>query len=501
MSELVLVLDCGSTNITAAAVDGRGEIVSAVSEPNGPVSQPGGREDWLVWDVEKLWETVCRCSRRILDSVEAHRIRAVTATTWGADGAPVDECGRPTYPPIAWECPRTRPVAREVAGRFGERRLFGITGYKVISFNTLFDLAWLRENEPRALDGAHRWLMMPGLLSHRLCGEMSLDATTASTMMMLDLAEREWSPELLEIAGVDASLFPPLLYPGDVIGRVTAEAAERTALPEGIPVVASGHDTQFAPVGSGAGRDEAILSTGTWEICMLRTGEPATNDVAFEEGVLNEFDAVEGLYNPQLLMMGSGVLEWVRERFYDAELDRSEAYAQMIEEASSVPPGADGVTVAPSFVPDTGPLAKHETEGTILGLGLKTKRAHIYRAALEGLCFQLRHALEILKRATGFEPRRLRVVGGGSRNALWNRLRADVCRLPVVVTETKEATVVGAAVAAWTGCGRFDSLSEGEEALATRTRTLEPGGDAETYGELYERYRTIGPALSDFYAD
>jgi L-fuculokinase len=210
-------------------------------------------------------------------------------------------------------------------------------------------------------------------------------------------------------------------------------------------------------------------------------------------------DAVEGLYNPQLLMMGSGVLEWVRASFYPSVAERAQAYATMIGEAREVPPGAGGLMMVPSFKPDTGPTRKYGTEGTLVGIDLGTTRAHVYRAAVEGLCLQLRQALEIMREATGSAPSRLRVVGGGSKNELWNQLRADVCRMPVVITERKEAAVVGAAISAWTGAGRFTSIPEGMSKVPMPTVTVEPGPDAERYEEMYRRYGKIAPGLRDYY--
>ena len=513
--QVVLVLDCGSTNITAVAVDTGGRPVASASEPNGPAAQVGGREGWLVWDMDRLWKTVSSLSRKVCSEVGGKNVRAVTITTWGADGAPVATDGALTYPPIAWECPRTSALSGQVS-KAEARRLYDITGYQVISFNTLFKLKWLRENAPEALERADKWMMMPGLLSYRLCGEMSMDATSASTMMVMDLRasnempreprcasgrmEATWSAELLGAVGLDESFFPPLLYPGAVIGRVSSAASEDTAIPEGTPVIAAGHDTQFAPIGSGARPDEAVLSSGTWEILMLRTGEFKPNYVGFSEGLLTELDAVRGLYNPQLLMMGSGVLEWVRETLYGDVGDRAEVYGTMIEEASRLKPGAGGVMMVPSFVPDAGPTKKHHTRGTVVGLGLASTRAHVYRAALEGLAFQLRDALRILTAATGFEPAGIRVVGGGSRNELWNQIRADACGIPVSVTGHKEATVLGAAIAAWVGAGRFESLQQGQRSLATETIVIEPSEDADAYGELFERYVLLAPALKDFYS-
>jgi L-fuculokinase len=198
-------------------------------------------------------------------------------------------------------------------------------------------------------------------------------------------------------------------------------------------------------------------------------------------------------------MMGSGVLEWVRETLYAGADGRAGTYETMIEEASRLNPGSGGVMMVPSFVPDAGPTKKHGTRGTVVGLGLASTRGHVYRAALEGLAFQLKDALRILTAATGFEPAGIRVVGGGSRNALWNQIRADACGLPVSVTGHKEATVLGAAIAAWVGAGRFGSLEEGQRSLVTEASVVEPSADAGAYSELFERYALLAPALKGFY--
>ena len=193
------------------------------------------------------------------------------------------------------------------------------------------------------------------------------------------------------------------------------------------------------------------------------------------------------------------MLEWVRETFFPTLPQGGTAYETMIGEARDLAPGAEGVTLVPSFVPDSGPTRRYGTEGTLLGLGLTTERGHVYRAALEGLCFQLRGALGILKEATGFAPARLRVVGGGSKNDLWNQLRADVCRMPVVITERKEAAVIGSAIAAWVGAGRFESIPAGMAAIEMPSRTVEPSGAADAYDALAERYNLLAPSLKDFY--
>lgn len=498
--DLVVVLDCGATNARAIAVTVTGAIAGAAGRPNQPVPQPGGPEHWRIWPLPDLFDQLCAACREAVSGLDPQRVRAVTVTTFGADGAPVAADGSLTYPVISWQCPRTEALARRIADYLDPYELFRITGYQVIPFNTLLKLIWLRENEPAALERAQCWLMMPGLLSLLLCGERAIDPTAAGTMMAMDMARRDWSPQVLELAGLGPEFFPRWVEPGQVIGQLSAAAAAACGLPAGIPVVAAGHDTQFALVGSGARADEAVLSSGTWEIALLRQDRYQATRAGFSAGLLIEADAQPGRWNPQLLMMGSGVLEWVRGRFYGEIADRAAAYPVMIAEAERQPLGAGGVQVLPSFVPDTGPTAPYRTAGTILGLGINTERGQIYRAALEGLCCQLRHALEILGECTGATVRGLRVVGGGARNPLWNRLRADVTGLPVTTIANEEATVLGAAIFGFVGAGVLSSVQEGQAAAELGERTIEPAAQRDAHEALYATYRARLPHLGQAYA-
>ena len=496
---ITIVMDCGSTTTRVVAVDAKGQLLAQAGERSGPSPQPDGQKGWMVWDLDALWRRLGRLSRAVCRQIDPRRIAAVTLTTWGADGAPVAADGSPTYPPICWQCPRTQAAAAAITEKVSAWNLFRATGYQVISFNTLLRLIWLREHAPKALDGARAWMMMAGLLSYRLSGEMSIDYTGASTMMAMDLGRRAWSPRLLRLAGVDASFFPRFVESGEAIGTVTARASRATGIPAGTPVTAAGHDTQFAPIGSGARPGEAILSTGTWEILMARVPEFTPNRAGFDGGIIIEADALPGLFDPQLLMMGSGVLEWIARHFYH-DIHRSAAlYPTMIADAASHGPGAGGVAVVPSFVAGTGPTKRYGTLGTVLGLTIATERGQVYRAALEGLSCQLQLAIEMLEAATGFSPRGIRVVGGGSKNGLWNQIRADVTGLPVTTIEQKEATVLGAAICAFVGTGVYSSVEAAQKAMRFQETTFKPSKSARAYEKVYEDYKALLPALRRHY--
>jgi L-fuculokinase len=496
MSDLVIVLDCGSTNLRAVAVDAAGEVVGSASRPNAASPQPEGEAQWRVWDLPALWRKLSEACRETVAGLSGETIHGVVATTWGADGAPVRGDGGLTYPIISWQCPRTTPLVEGVAERISAWEIYQRAGYPILSFNTLLRWLWLREHAPAALEEARCWLMMPGLVNHLLCGELSIDPTAGCTTMAMAIAARDWSDDLLGLAGLSRGFFPPWVEPGGAVGEVTEAAASATGLPVGTPVFAGGHDTQFALLGAGARSGEAILSTGTWEILSLRVDRCEPNREGFEDGVIYEADARPGWWDPQILMMGSGVLEWVRERFYGGEA----SYRQMIQDGEQAGVGAGEVMLVPSFVPGAGPARRWGTRGTLLGLGLTTSPGQIYRAALEGLSFQLGEALRILGAATGFAASGLRVVGGGARNDLWNQLRADVTGLPVTVTSGREATLLGAAMAGFVGAGVFASFDAAAAAVAGRGETtFNPSPEASRYQDLAARYAAIAPALKGVY--
>jgi len=496
-NEIILVFDCGATNLKVIAVNSKGKIVTRASFPNSPSPQKEGKPEWLIWDLDEIWRKLCLGAKKVLERIDPQNVKAVTVTTWGADGAPVRRDGSLTYPPISWQCPRTEKTAKKITEKISPWEIFKITGYQITSFNTLLRLIWLRENVPEALNEAYTWLMMPGLITYKMCEEFYIEPTSASTMMAMDLRKRDWSAQMLELADLDPGFFPDWIEPGQTVSYVTEKAEKQCGVPSGVPVIAGGHDTQFALFGSGARMDEAILSSGTWEILGVRSEMFNPTRSAFENGLLFEADVQPGLWNPQLLMMGSGVLEWVLEKVFPEAGDKK--YDLMIKEAEEEPAGSDGVMLIPSFVKETGPAKRYGTFGTILGLTLRTSRGQLFRAALEGLSFQLRHALEILKVEIPGEIRGIRVVGGGAKNLLWNQIRADVTGLPVITTEQKEYTALGAALAAFIGMGLYKSLEEARRYVFSEERRFEPSGKVGVYDALFKRYMNALESLKDYY--
>lgn len=309
----------------------------------------------------------------------------------------------------------------------------------------------------------------------------------AGTSMLTDLSKRDFSKEILSDIGLSTSIFPKLVEPGTVVGKVTPTAANELGLPAGIPVVAAGHDTQFAVYGSGASINEPVLSSGTWEIMMVRADSKSVTLPKQNEGVTIELDAESGLIDLGVQWVASGVLEWVSKLFYPDLQKNPDLYDIMIDEARRIDAGSNGVTVIPELF--QGGFVKGK--GSITGLQNDTGSAHIYRATLEALSYYTRHGLEMIEQAGNFKAESVICVGGGSKNSLWNQIRADILGIPVKVSDRKETTVLGAALFAMPAAGIYTTVREASQNIESNNYIYEPGSDSPIYQQHYENYSTV----------
>lgn len=458
----VLCLDCGATNVRAMIVDERGNIVGKASSPNATV-RGNENPDFHVWDADRIFSQLAACAKTAIAKIDPATVCAVTITTFGVDGTLVDAAGTPLYPVISWKCPRTADVMEKIAAYLPRAELNRISGVGAFSFNTIYKLIWLKENRPELLEKAHAWLFISNLLAFRLTGAMATDRTMAGTSQMTDLATGEFSPEILRALGISEKLFPPMVDAGKIIGNISASAAQTLGVPAGIPVVSAGHDTQFAVFGSGAKKNQPVLSSGTWEILMVRSAQAKLSPEDYADGATAELDADPALRNPGLQWIGSGIIEWVKSVCFAGE-----NYDTMDAEAAAIPPGSNGVRLAPDFLPSD------PRGGAISGLVLGRSRGHIYRAAMEALTLRLKSRLARLEAVGNFKSESLVLVGGGARNKIWTQMRADILGIPVRVSTVSESTVLGAAMFAFAGAGTFASPEEAREAFGIRYETYAP---------------------------
>ncbi|MBP1674882.1 MAG: L-fuculokinase [Bacteroidetes bacterium] len=465
--EIVIVFDCGATNVRVIAINNKGDIIASQSYTNNPQPDPF-YPAFRIWNINEIWEKMCRASRKTISQINPDHILGVTVTTFGVDGTLFDKDGRMLYPVISWQCERTKPIMSDIGKYITLTDLYRENGVLPFNFNTINKLIWFIENRPDIVLKSYRFLFMPSIFSYLLTGEMVNDVTMAGTSMMTSLATRQFSKTIFDRIGLPDELMGSTNEAGTITGRVTSKAAGETSIPQNTPVVATGHDTQFAIFGSGAEKNQPVLSSGTWEILMVRAEGFKTGKEQLDLGITTELDAEPGLYNIGNQWIASGIIEWARRNLFNDI--RGDVYERMITGAEKVPSGSNGIKVIPRFYEELG----GKPGGQILGLTMESTRYEIFRAILEALSERLAEGKKALENAGGFKADSILCVGGGSKNRLWNRLRANYTGVPVKIISQKETTVLGASLFVQAACGNYSSPEEARSAVRYETEIIEP---------------------------
>ncbi|MEG9531112.1 L-fuculokinase [Mannheimia indoligenes] len=474
---IALIFDCGATNLRTIAIDQTGQIVAAHHLPNN--TQPGAENpEFHIWDIEEIWSKLMTCAKQTLSQLSEQQrkeIVGISVTTFGVDGTLFDKAGNQLYPIISWKCPRTLSIMENIANDIDVEALYRRNGVGHYSFNTLFKLLWLKRNKPEIYAQADSFLFISSILTYRLTGVKSTDRTMAGTSMMTNIESDHWDKEVLDLLGLNENQFPPMKSAGEVVGTLKGDISIELGLSGQIPVISCGHDTQFAIFGSGAGYNQPVLSSGTWEILMVRTPQAKPEWQFVQNGLTIEFDSQAGYFNPGVQWVASGVMEWFGKRFFSDVAGTPNYYTTMINEASEVPAGSNGVKLVGNFDGTTGQT------GSIIGLSMHTARGEIYRAGLEYMAYRLKAGLDVLQQVGNFNAERLICVGGGSKNALWNQIRADVLNCPIDVVDFPESTVLGAAMFTFAGAGVFENPNAAQQAMKPNVKRVEPSENSNFY--------------------
>jgi L-fuculokinase len=465
--DIVIVFDCGATNVRVIAINSKGIILASESVSNNTRPDPE-YPLFRIWDIYEIWDKMCRASQKVAGRIDRRMIIGATVTTFGVDGTFFGKNGKALYPVISWQCERTGPILHSIEKYIPAAELYRETGVYLFSFNTIFKLIWFLEQRPDIIEKSSGFLFMPSVFSSMLTGEMANDISMAGTSMLTSIEKRCFSQTILEKIQFPANKLGSPVEAGTITGRILSKASKETGLPEGIPVVATGHDTQFAIFGSGAEKNQLVLSSGTWEVLMVRSEKFRTGTDQMKMGITTEFDSCPGLYNIGNQWIASGILEWARKNLF-SDIQEN-VYDFMIAGAEKVPSGSNGIRVSTGF----NEVVKGISGGGIQGLSMQSNRFEIFRAMLEGLSQKLAECKKALEKAGDFSTESLLCVGGGSKNRLWNQLRADYTGVPVKVIDHKETTVLGASLFVQAACGNAASPEEARDRIDYTTKIYEP---------------------------
>jgi len=495
----VIGCDVGSQGTNAALYDADGDLVASAYQ-GYDVSYP--RPGWAEQDPQE-WIRALHATIGRLVAQTPGGPSAVRALSFGSqlDGMVVcDANGRPRRPAMIWMDRRAEAQAAGLAARMPGAEFYGHVGANLDSSHAVFKAMWVRDEEPDVFAGAAHLLPPGSYVLLEASGVLAVDHSNASSLGLLDPRTRTWSTPVLDAAGIDRGLLPELAPATQAVGPVTERFAAATGLSPRTVVVAGCGDEMAATLGAGVfAPGEVCDVVGTAEPVCAASAEPREDPSMLVECHPHADPDAWLLENPGFVSGGN--LRWWRDQLCPLEREaeargEGDAYDLMTGPAAEVPPGADGLLFLPCMQGAMAPEWNGAARGVFFGLTLAHTRAHMTRALLEGSAFALRDILEAM-RGAGLDVRRLTIVGGGAKGALWRQIKADVTGLPVRVPLDVETTAAGAAILAAVGSGVHPGIAEAVDAfVAYRPEEHVPDPErSEAYTAAYRRYRELYFAL------
>jgi xylulokinase len=452
-------LDVGTTGVKALTLSAEGSVL-AEAERSYPLSSP--RPGWSEQDPEHWVEAA---SAALAD------LGATPSDAVGLSGQMhglvcLDARDRVLRPAILWNDQRTGAQCEEIERRLGLERLIELTGNRALPGFTAPKLLWLREHEPDVYSRIAHVLLPKDYVRFRLTGERTTDLADASGTLLLDVAQRRWSDEMLAA----------LELPRDWLPDVHES-----------PSVAGAGDQAAGALGVG------VVEPGTLSVVLGTSGVVFAALPAFAhdpEGRAHVFcHAVPGAWHAMGVMLSAAAsLAWLQ-GILDAP------YETLLAEAQRAPAGAEGLLFAPYLAGERTPHADPDARAAFAGLSARHDRGSLVRAVLEGVAYGLRDSLELL-RSLGVEAERARISGGGARSELWAHVVASVLDLPVERTAVEAGAAFGAALLGGVAAGVFADVHQAVAACVEIRETIDPDAAwVEAYGEGYGRFRRLYPAL------
>ncbi len=495
--QFVMAVDAGTGSCRAAIFDKTGNPIS-ISQQEWTHKPLEGYPGSQIFDTKTNWKSICLCIRNSIENagLSAADIKSVSATSMREGMVLYDENGREV-----WACPNADSRAPEESTNLiksGAAEKIYFTAGDWVSITSPPRFLWIKRHEPEVFRKIAHMGMLADWILYRLCGEFVTEPSIGSSSALFDLKDRTWSAELVELLGLNATIFPPVVSSGSTVGSVSRKASSESSLAEGTPVVVGGADTQLGLAGIGVQTpgQVSILGGTFWQQTILLDKPLVDPKIRLR--------TLCGTLQGQWMLEGIGFycglsMRWFRDAFCQAEKEEAnklgvDAYIEMERLASSVPPGSNGVVgifsnlmnskrwrnASPAFLQYD--ITNPSTSG---------KKESI-RALEEAAGYVSLGHLKIIESITNSKPDAVTFAGGGSKGSLWPQILSDILGVRVNVPIIKESTALGAAICAGVGAGFYESIEDGSKGLAKIEKSFEPRKKVhEIYSSLYEKWLEI----------
>lgn len=500
---VLLGIDIGTSGAKTLAINDRGKILAEASA-SYPRQVP--KPTWSEQRPDDWWKATVRTIRQV---VKAAHLKPADVKAIGLSGQMhgsvfLDSKDQVIRPAILWNDQRTAAECTEIEQRAGGRkRLIELVANPALTGFTAPKILWLRNHERKNFDRVRRVLLPKDEIRRRLTGEYATEVSDASGTLLLDVAGRRWSQSLLDALELDADWLPRCYESEQVTGTLLPKVARQLGLSPETRVVGGAGDCAAGAVGNGI-VNSGVLSTsiGSSGVMFVHSDRVKIDP----EGRVHTFcHAVHGQWHLMGVTLAAGdSLQWFHDQLCVAEITAAKkkrslggAFPILFREAGKVPAGSDRLFFLPYLSGERTPHADPNARGCFVGLTVAHTRGHLARAIMEGVTYSLRDSLEII-RGLGLPVREIRVSGGGSREALWRQMQADVLGQDVVKLEADQGPAYGVALLAAVGAGEFANVQEACRATICPAATTKRNAAASrVYNQAFPEYQQLYRSLKD----
>ena len=484
-------IDLGTSATKMLLVDGDGRILNEVTReyplefPNPGWSQQAPH-DWKKAVMEGVPE--------LLVGFDGSQVAGIGCGGQMHGLVVLDENDNVIRPAILWNDGRTAKQVDYLNGVIGKEKLSALTANIAFAGFTAPKILWMQENEPENFAKIAKIMLPKDYINYILTGVHCCDYSDASGMLLLDVQNKCWSKEMLEICGIIEKQMPGLYESYEVVGTVLPEVAAALGIPASAKVVAGAGDNAAAAVGTGVvgagGCNISLGTSGTIFVSADKFGVDPNN-------ALHAFAHADGGWH----LMGCMLSAASCNKWFCDEILKTTDYAAQQVDITPDKLGENHVFFLPYLMGERSPINDTNARGTFIGMTMDTSRSDMVQAVLEGVAFAIRDSFEVA-RSLGIDIPTTKICGGGSKSPLWRTIFANVLGIPLELVKTEQGPGYGGAMLAMVGCGQYESVQAAADALVEVASTVQPDAELTAkYEARYQQFRKIYPACKALFSE
>ena len=487
---LYIGVDLGTSAVKLLLMDETGKVLNIVSKEY-PLSfpQPGWSEqnpsDWWTQSIAGLKELTAGMNKNDVAGISfGGQMHGLVV---------LDENDEVIRPAILWNDGRTQKETDYLNNEIGKEKLSRLTGNIAFAGFTAPKILWLKANEPQNFAKIKKIMLPKDYIAYRLTGEFSTDYSDASGMLLLDVKNKCWSKEMLEICGVKEEWMPKLYESYEKTGTLKPDVAEELGFPAECIVAAGAGDNAAAAIGTGTvGAGKCNLSLGTSGTLFITSDKFGVDP----HNALHSFDHADGGYHLMGCMLSAASCNnwWMKDILCSD--DFADEQKPLDEEGRL---GENHVYFLPYLMGERSPHNDPSARASFIGMSMDTSRADMLQAVFEGVAYGLRDSLEVA-RSLGAAPERTTICGGGAKSPLWRKIVANIKDMKVDTVEVEEGPAYGGAILAAVADKKFESVEAAAKTIIKKKDTTEPDPVlVEKYAAGYEKFKKFYPALKGLF--